>query len=100
MTVPFALLRPAFANGAAALAALATMELSACSPSQPRDINYGTDVGLSYVPGADEALSADASSPDSTADDSADATSADSAADISAGSAAPDGGISVDAAVE
>ena len=33
-----------------ALVASATLLLSGCSSSSPRDINYGTDVGLGFVP--------------------------------------------------
>jgi hypothetical protein len=76
------------ATGVAAFAALAATQLSACSTSQPRDINDGTDVGLFYVPpGADDAPSADAAVMDSATGDSAD-------------SAVVDGGATADAAPE
>ena len=43
-------LRPKLAGLFAPLVASATLLLSGCSSSSPRDINYGTDVGLFYVP--------------------------------------------------
>jgi hypothetical protein len=43
-------LRPKLAGLFAVLVASATLLLSGCSSSSPRDINYGTDVGLGYVP--------------------------------------------------
>jgi len=42
--------RPKLTGLFAALVASATLLLSGCSSSSPRDINYGTDVGLFYVP--------------------------------------------------
>ena len=44
------LLRPKLAGLFAALVTSAALLCSGCSSSQPRDINYGTDVGLGYVP--------------------------------------------------
>ena len=44
------LLRPKLASLFHALVASATVLLSGCSSSSPRDINYGTDVGLGFVP--------------------------------------------------
>jgi len=43
-------LRPKLASLVAALLTSAALFLSGCSSSQPRDINYGTDVGVGYVP--------------------------------------------------
>ena len=42
--------RPKLAGLVAALVTSAALFLSGCSSSQPRDINYGTDVGVGYVP--------------------------------------------------
>jgi hypothetical protein len=42
--------RPKLAGMVAALVTSAALFLSGCSSSQPRDINYGTDVGVGYVP--------------------------------------------------
>ena len=105
-----ALLRLAFVHGVVALAALATAQLLACSTSQPRDINYGTDVGLSYVPGSDSAPSTDAASANLSADAaSLDAATTDVSADVasldldtgdSADSAVPVGRIAGDASLE
>lgn len=59
--------------GLAMLATIATATISACSTAQPRDINFGTDVGLYYVPPAvDETVSGDAGSVDKASDDSVD----------------------------
>jgi len=44
------LTRPRLTIGILSLAASAAMLLSGCSSSSPRDIHYGTDVGLDYVP--------------------------------------------------
>ncbi|HEX7507563.1 MAG TPA: hypothetical protein VF550_12370 [Polyangia bacterium] len=41
---------PNLAGLFAALVVSATLLLSGCSSSSPRDVNYGTDVGLFYVP--------------------------------------------------
>ena len=43
-------LRPKLAGLFAALVTSTALFLSGCSSSQPRDINYGTDVGVGYVP--------------------------------------------------
>jgi hypothetical protein len=44
------LLRPKLASLSAALVTSAALLLSGCTSSKPRDINYGTDVGLGFVP--------------------------------------------------
>jgi hypothetical protein len=44
------LLRPKLTGLLAALVASASLLLLGCSSSSPRDINYGTDVGLGFVP--------------------------------------------------
>jgi hypothetical protein len=44
------LLRPKLAGLSAILMIGAALLFSGCSSSQARDINYGTDVGLGYVP--------------------------------------------------
>lgn len=44
------LTRPKFAGLCIALVTGATLLLSGCSSKSPRDINYGTDVGLGFVP--------------------------------------------------
>ena len=43
-------LRPQLAGLFAVLVAGATISLSGCSSSSPRDVNWGTDVALFYVP--------------------------------------------------
>jgi hypothetical protein len=102
--------RPRFVIAIATLAALATMSLSACSSSQPEDINIGTDVGLGYVPpDADNTvLAADAGTLDSAAADSASFDTGDAAiaaADDTSISGIDDAGVSevgflVDASVD
>jgi hypothetical protein len=84
--------RPKFVIEIATLAVLATMSLSACSSSQPQDINIGTDVGLGYVPpDADNTvLATDAATLDSVAGD----TWISDAADTDAISDANDAAIS------
>ncbi len=42
--------RPKSAVRLAVFFALAALPLLGCSSSQPRDINYGTDAGLGYIP--------------------------------------------------
>jgi len=42
--------RPKLAGLFPALVASAALLLWGCSSSSPRDLNYGTDVGLGYVP--------------------------------------------------
>jgi hypothetical protein len=44
------LLRPKLTTRVAVVFALAALPLLGCSSSQPRDINYGTDAGLGFVP--------------------------------------------------
>jgi hypothetical protein len=44
------LLRPKLTGLFAALVASASLLLLGCSSSSPRDINYGTDVGVGFVP--------------------------------------------------
>jgi hypothetical protein len=44
------LLRPKLAGLFAALVTSAALLVSGCSSSQPRDLNWGTDVGLGFVP--------------------------------------------------
>jgi len=86
--VHFPLDRFASGAGMTVLAVLATATLSGCSTEQPRDVNYGTDVGLFYVPpGADDSLSDDAAGMNVDGGDSAD-------------SAAVDGGTSAEAPLE
>jgi hypothetical protein len=56
-------------------------QLSACSTNQPRDVNYGTDVGLFYVPpGADNTVSNDAANMDADGGDAADSAGVDGVA--------------------
>jgi hypothetical protein len=87
-TVPSALARLALGAGMTVLAAIVVATHPACSTSQSRDMNYGTDVGLFYVPpGADNTISDDAASMDMESADSAD-------------SAVVDGGTSTDAPAE
>ena len=84
----FPLSRFASGAGMAVLAVLATATLSGCSAEQPRDVNYGTDVGLFYVPpGADDSVSDDAAGMNIDGGDSTD-------------SAVVDGGPSADAPLE
>jgi hypothetical protein len=97
MTARFVPVRLAVANRLAAFATFAAMQLSACSSSHPRDVNYGTDVGLYYVPGSNDTLATDAANPNSGAVDSADAATLDS---NPADSAVADGGVSEDASVD
>lgn len=86
--MPSALARLALAASMAVGSVIATAQLSACSTSQPRDMNDGTDVGLFYVPpGADNTVSDDAASIDADSGDSAD-------------SAVVDGGTSAETQVE
>jgi len=103
------LLRPKLAGLFAALVTSAALFFTGCSSSQPRDLNYGTDVGLGYVPpdvgptvteaGAGEAggsaESGSAVEAGETANDAA--SSVDSVADVSA---AADAGVTVDASVD
>lgn len=70
--------RPRFASALFTLVAVASLLLAGCGSSGPRDMNYGTDVALGYVP------------PDSAAD------TADGARDVSAESAAADSPAVVD----
>jgi hypothetical protein len=44
------LAKPKLAGPLAALLAASALLFSACSSSHPRDINYGTDAGLDFVP--------------------------------------------------
>jgi hypothetical protein len=44
------LAKPSLAGPLAALLAAAALLFSACSSSHPRDINWGTDAGLDFVP--------------------------------------------------
>ena len=60
------LVRTKLAGPLAALVASVPLLLAGCSSSQPRDINYGTDVGVGYVPPDAPATSVDAQSVDST----------------------------------
>ena len=66
--------RPKLAGLVAALVTSATLFLSGCSSSQPRDINYGTDVGVGYVPPDVASTSPDSATID--AGNSADSTDA------------------------
>jgi hypothetical protein len=82
--------RLALAASMAACSAIAMAQLSACSTNQPRDVNYGTDVGLFYVPpGVDNTVSDDAASVDADGGDSADSVVVDggASAETSVGSA-------------
>jgi hypothetical protein len=57
----------------AMLTTIATATISGCSTEQPRDINYGTDVGLYYVPpGVDNTVSGDAGTVNMGSGDDAD----------------------------
>ncbi len=85
--------RPRFVIAIATLAVLATMSLSACSSSQPEDINIGTDVGVGYVPG-NTVLAADAGTLDSAAADSASFDTGDVAAGDTSISGIDDAGVS------
>jgi len=81
------LTRPKLAGLCIALVTSAALLLSGCSSSSPRDINYGTDVGVGYVP-PDVA-------PTTTAYDAAIDT------EITVDTAnAVDGGVIVDAAID
>jgi hypothetical protein len=106
------LLRPKLAGLLVTFMASAALLFSGCSSSQPRDLNYGTDVGLGYVPpdvaptateaGTSEAgRSAESGSADEaggTFDGAADAgISVDSVADVNA---AADADVSVDAFID
>ena len=64
-------LRPMYTRALLTLAAAASLLLPACSSSGPRDMNYGTDAGLGYVP-PDVGARAD-SAPDKATDQAADA---------------------------
>ena len=44
------LLRPVLTSALLTLVAVASLLPAGCSSSGPRDINYGTDVALGYVP--------------------------------------------------
>jgi hypothetical protein len=44
------LAKPKLAGPLAVLLAASALIFSACSSSHPRDINYGTDAGLDFVP--------------------------------------------------
>jgi hypothetical protein len=58
-------------------------QLSACSTNQPRDENYGTDVGLFYEPpGADNTISNDAASMNADGGDAADSAVVDGVASV------------------
>ena len=94
--------RPKFVIEIATLAVLATMSLSACSSSQPQDINIGTDVGLGYVPpDADNTvLAADAGTLDSAAADSAISDAADVAISGIDDAGVSQGGLLADASVD
>jgi hypothetical protein len=99
------LLRPKLAGLLVTFMASAALLFSGCSSSQPRDINYGTDVGLGYVPasatstateaGASEAGGSAVSGSADGADDAG--ISVDSVADVNA---AADAGVSVDASID
>jgi hypothetical protein len=101
-------LRPKLAGPFAALVASATLLLSGCSSSSPRDINYGTDVGLFYVPpdvppAADAVISSDsAKAMDGGAlvDGSVLDGVADEMAESLATATLDDGGVVVDASLD
>lgn len=67
------LLRQRLAIGVAALATAAWPMLPGCSSSNPRDINYGTDVGVGFVP------------PDSSVGDDADVSIEETGTSVDAG---------------
>ena len=91
------LTRPKFAGLLAALVASAALLLSGCSSKSPRDINYGTDVGLGYVPPdvAPTATGYDAAVDAGIAVDSANTVDSANAVDGDA-----DGGVVVDGDVD
>jgi hypothetical protein len=81
-----------------ALVASATVLLSGCSSSSPRDINYGTDVGLGFVPpDAAPKTAIDGAAIDGAAIDSDHAYDSQLASDSDP---AIDGGVVADAAID
>jgi hypothetical protein len=95
------LLRPKLAGLFSALVASATLLLWGCSSSSPRDINYGTDVGVGFVPPDVSATSPDIAAPDATVvetggtydSDEADEAEADEAIDAKVSTVSADGGV-------
>jgi len=76
---------PKLAGLSAALVLSAAWFFSGCSSSQPRDINYGTDVVLFFVPpDADSTTSSDAAVDAATPADSSNTADSDNAADSEA----------------
>jgi hypothetical protein len=100
------LLRPKLAGLCAALAISAALLFSGCSSSHPRDIHYGTDADLFWVPPDaaptttvyDAAVDFANALDSADAVDSADATDATDAADAADPASAVDGEVPVDAA--
>jgi hypothetical protein len=96
------LVRPKFAIAIAAFGLSATLFFSACSSSQPRDINWGTDVAVGWVPPDADVTVLPADS--GIVDSSTDATNANATTDIALSSVddagVSDAGASVDASVD
>jgi hypothetical protein len=82
------LLRPMLASALLTLVAVASLLLAGCSSSGPRDINYGTDVALGYVPPDAAAAVSPADVPLDTHEVSADLT------------AVADGGAALDSSID
>jgi len=78
------LVPPKLAGTLTTLVAGAALFLTGCSSSSPRDMNYGTDVGLGYEP-TDVAVT--------TTDGGTQSTTMDDASDL-------DGGAAVDASID
>jgi hypothetical protein len=89
------LAKPKLAGPFAALLAALALLFSACSSSHPRDINYGTDAGLGFVP-LDVGTSVDTSGIDGSVGSEA-GTSNVSASNASASN---DGGAQVDVSID
>ena len=85
------LTRPRLTIGILSLAASAAMLLSGCSSSSPRDIHYGTDVGLDYVP-----PDAGPASYETASEATGEANSTEAGPESSSTTAAVDGGTSLD----
>jgi hypothetical protein len=78
------LAKPKLAGPLAALLAASALIFSACSSSHPRDIHYGTDAGLDFVP----------------LDGAIDTTSAIDGSGGSEAGASDDGGVPVDVSID
>jgi hypothetical protein len=100
------LFRPKLACSLATLLACGSLILSGCSSKQPRDINYGTDVGVGYVPPdsssstTSEAGSSEAGTSEAGASDASVEVAADASQAVDGGTSGEVSEVSIDASVD